>query len=252
MSRKKVIVGNWKMNQLSQDIFNFFAEFNKEASKIKCNVGIAAQALHLPLIKEHAPKENFFEFGAQNCSQQEKGAFTGEISPAAIKDLGCGFTLVGHSERRTLFKENDQLLNQKTKLALEKGLYVIFCCGETLEEREGGRTMEVVRTQLIEGLKEIPAEKKERLIIAYEPVWAIGTGKTATKEQAQEVHAFIRGLCAKELGFKADELIIQYGGSVTPANVDELLSMPDIDGALVGGASLKPQDFLKLCLAGSK
>lgn len=250
--RKKVIVGNWKMNQVSQDIFNFFAEFNKDAKNIKCNVGIAAQALHLPLIKEHAPKGEFFEFGAQNCSNFEKGAYTGEISPVAIKDLGCGFTLVGHSERRTIFGETDQVLNQKCKLALDKGLYVIFCCGETLSEREANKTMEVVRKQLVDGLKDIPKDRHERLIIAYEPVWAIGTGKTATKEQAQEVHAFIRNLCAQELSFNGDDLVIQYGGSVTPANVDELLSMPDIDGALVGGASLKPQDFLKLCMAGSK
>lgn len=252
MARKYTIVGNWKMNHLSQDIFSFFAEFNKHASEITCNAGIAAQGLHLPLIKEHAPQGEFFEFGAQNCANHVSGAFTGETSPEAIKDLGCGFTLVGHSERRTIYGEDDALLNEKTLLALEKELYVIFCVGETLEEREANKTEDVVRVQLDEGLKNVPADKKSKIIVAYEPVWAIGTGKTASPQQAQDVHAFIRKHCAEKLGFNAEELVIQYGGSVKPSNVDELLACPDIDGALVGGASLKPADFLALCLAASK
>lgn len=251
MTRKKHIVGNWKMNQLSADIKAFFEEFNK-ADGITCNCGIASQGLHIGLLSELAPKGDYFAFGTQNCANNNSGAFTGELSPEAIKDIGCGFTLTGHSERRAIYGETDELINEKTKLALDNGLNVIFCFGETLEERESGKTEDVVRVQLDKGLAGISDDLKSKIILAYEPVWAIGTGKTASPAQAQEVHAFIRKHVSANLGFNAEEVIIQYGGSVKPGNVEELLACPDIDGALVGGASIKASDFIALCTAGSK
>jgi len=175
---------------------------------------------------------------------EEKGAFTGEVSADMLKSAGCEFVILGHSERRTIFKENDELINKKIKKALASGLKPIFCIGETLQEREEGITEKVVNTQIVDGLKDVPAEEMNKIIVAYEPVWAIGTGKTATPEQAQEVHAFIRNLIAKLYSKDiADKLIIQYGGSVKPDNAAQLLSQPDIDGALVGGACLKADSF---------
>lgn len=236
------IVGNWKMNQSIEEINAFFKDFDGKADR-KCVAGISPQAIHLTQVKELAGNA---WVGSQNISQFESGAYTGELSPVAVKELGCQFTLVGHSERRAIFKEDDQTLNEKTKKALELGLTVIFCVGETLEEREAGKTKDVVLGQMKNGLQGIAAADLKNVIIAYEPVWAIGTGKTASPEQAQEVHADIRGY-SHELGFNPEELIIQYGGSVKPANAEGLLGQPDIDGALVGGASLKGDSFAKLC-----
>jgi triosephosphate isomerase len=178
---------------------------------------------------------------------EKSGAFTGEISPLMLKSVGCQYVILGHSERRTIFGESNQLINKKIKAAVENQLNPIFCIGETLEERESGVTFKVIETQVREGLDGLTAEELANLIIAYEPVWAIGTGKTATPEQAEEVHAFIRKLIGELYSTEfAEKLIIQYGGSVKPENAAELMSQPDIDGALVGGACLKADSFVKI------
>ena len=183
--------------------------------------------------------------GAQDIFYEEKGAFTGEISAAMLKDVGCTYALCGHSERRHVIGESDELINKKVVAAINGGVLPILCVGELLEEREAGKTNEVVERQVRSGFAGLHADKAEAVTLAYEPVWAIGTGKTATKEQAQEVHAFIRGLLAEmyDQNF-ADAMRIQYGGSAKPSNAGELMGQPDVDGLLVGGASLKAQDFL--------
>lgn len=248
MKRREVhIVGNWKMNQTLQQMSDFFIEMTKMKMDLKCKAWIAPQALHIPILKEMAFTTGAIQIGAQNCCEHDAGAFTGEISPLALADIGAEFVIIGHSERRTIYKENDELLNQKTLNALKHDLKVIFCVGETLEEREGNKTLEVLERQLSIGLKNLPADKAHLILVAYEPVWAIGTGKTASAEQAEEAHAFIRS----KLEHQKEETIILYGGSVKPDNIDSLLSKPNIDGALVGGASLKAQDFKQLCISGS-
>ncbi len=189
-------------------------------------------------------KDSKISLGAQNMHQEDSGAFTGEISAAMLKSVGCQYVILGHSERRTIFGETDELINTKTKKALDSDLKVIFCAGETLEERENGTTKDVVKKQVTVGLEGISDEAMANIIIAYEPVWAIGTGKTATPDQAQEVHKFIRDLVGELFSASvAENVIIQYGGSVKPENAEELLGQPDIDGALVGGACLKPDSF---------
>lgn len=241
------IVGNWKMNQTLHQISDFFVEMSKMKMDLKCKAWIAPQAIHIPILKEMAFTTGAIQIGAQNCCEHDSGAFTGEISPLSLTDMGVEFVIIGHSERRTIYKESDELLNQKTLKALKHNLKVIFCVGETLEEREANKTFEVLERQLSLGLKDLPADKAHLLLVAYEPVWAIGTGKTASAEQAEEAHAFIRG----QLPHNKEETIILYGGSVKPDNIDSLLRKPDIDGALVGGASLKAQDFRQLCVSGS-
>jgi len=187
------------------------------------------------------------KLGAQNMFYEESGAYTAEISADMLKSVGCEYVILGHSERRVIFNESDELINKKIKTALAKALKPIFCVGELLEQRESGETMKVVSSQIEKGLEGITAEQMKNVIIAYEPVWAIGTGKTATPKQAQEVHSFIRELVAKKYSTSvAEGLIIQYGGSVKPDNSSELLSQKDIDGALVGGACLKADSFLSI------
>ncbi len=247
MKRKIHIVGNWKMNQSLEEIKVFFSELSTLKGH-DCEAWVAPQFIHLPYALELAKKTGFVKVGAQNASHKDKGAFTGDISPLAIKELGCHFVIIGHSERRSFFKESHAILNEKTHLALKSGLTVIFCVGETLEEREAGKTLEVIKTQLVEGLKNISPTQLSQLQIAYEPVWAIGTGKVATPEIAQEVHAFTRTQLEEMFPGKSQEMIILYGGSVNPGNVAGLLSQKDIDGGLVGGASLKASDFKALCL----
>lgn len=235
---KKLIVGNWKMNQTLPLAKAFFAEL--KTVELEHEAWIAPQALHVSLCLQMAPEGVLI--GAQNTSQEEHGAFTGENSPYSLKELGGRFVIVGHSERRQLFSETDEQLVKKVRKALGLGLSVIYCVGETLAEREQNKTFDVIKRQLEVGLKDLGAYDPHLLIVAYEPVWAIGTGKVATPAQAQEVHAFIRG----RLG---DKTRLLYGGSVKPDNVAELLKQNDIDGALVGGASLKPTDFIALCQA---
>jgi triosephosphate isomerase len=246
MKKREVhIVGNWKMNQTLHEISNFFIEMTKMKMELKCKAWIAPQALHIPILKEIAFTTGAIQVGAQNCSNHDSGAFTGEVSPLALADIGAEFVIIGHSERRTIFGEGNTLLNEKVLAALKHNLKVIYCVGETLAERESNETFKVIEEQMSVGLKNVPADKAHLLLIAYEPVWAIGTGKVASAEQAEEVHAFIRG----RLSQNAEETIILYGGSVKPENIDSLLRKENIDGALVGGASLKAQDFRQLCSA---
>ena len=182
--------------------------------------------------------------GAQNCATEPAGAYTGEVSALMIRSTGADYVIIGHSERRTLFHEDDKVLNKKTMMALSTGLEVIFCCGEVLQERESGKHFEVVKKQLDEGLFTLPSEDLGKIIIAYEPVWAIGTGLTATPDQAQEMHKYIRGLVRSKYGEQiADDMTILYGGSCKPSNAAEIFSQPDVDGGLIGGASLKKDDF---------
>ncbi|MBT3236925.1 MAG: triose-phosphate isomerase [Bdellovibrionales bacterium] len=252
MSRVNHIVGNWKMNQDLGQVKEFFGSLETNLDMIKCEAWISPQFIHLAkCLGLSNTMGGKIKCGPQTSSHKNSGAFTGDVSPASIKDLGAHFVIIGHSERRAFFEESDQILNQKMLLALENGLKVIFCVGETLEEREAGKMEEIVLGQLDNGLKDLPADKISDLIIAYEPVWAIGTGQTATPRQAEEVHALIRPHLDRATPLKGDDLIILYGGSVKPSNITELLSQPDIDGALVGGASLNPKSFLDLCVAGS-
>lgn len=246
--REIYIVGNWKMNQSLHEISQFFIEMTKMKMELKCKAWIAPQALHISILKEMAFTTGAIQIGAQNCSNHEKGAYTGEISAAALADIGAEFVILGHSERRTFFKEDNFLLNEKIKAALKENLKVIYCVGETLLEREKNATYKVLEEQLQEGLKDIPADKASLLMIAYEPVWAIGTGKVASADEAEEVHKFIRG----QLLQNKEETIILYGGSVKPDNINSLLLKENIDGVLVGGASLKAEDFRQLCSAGSQ
>lgn len=241
------IVANWKMNQTLEEIKSFFIEFSKMKMDLKCKAMIAPQFIHIPLLKDLSFTTGSFLVGAQNASHLEKGAFTGDISPLALSDMGCDFVILGHSERRAFFQESDELINQKILLALKHHLKVIFCVGETLEEREAGKTNDVILSQLTKGLHGVDLSLGQ-VMIAYEPVWAIGTGKTATTAEASDVHAFIRS----HLGEFAEKISILYGGSVRPDNIDSLLNEKNIDGALVGGASLKASDYIQLCLAGSR
>jgi len=245
--REKLICGNWKMNQTVEEIKSFFTEMAKHKGSYTTKAWIAPQFIHIPLVQELAKPLDVL-VGAQNCAYKDNGAFTGEISPLSLKDMGVDFTIIGHSERRTIYKEDDKTLNEKTHLALKNNLKVIFCIGETLEEREANKTESVVEKHICEGLKNIPVDKRADVIIAYEPVWAIGTGKNATAQQAEDVHAFIRNKLLARVGFNVEKTLILYGGSVKPSNISELINQKNIDGALVGGASLKAKDYLQLCL----
>lgn len=245
-ARPQLIVGNWKMNQTQEDIKCFFDELEDLTEEsLQGRAWIAPQTLHIPLAQFLSAER--FKIGAQNCAQKISGAFTGETSPQALADLGVEFTLVGHSERRSLFQETDEMLREKTACALGQGLRVIFCVGENLEQRENDETLSVLQRQLEMGLKGLTATAHGQLIVAYEPVWAIGTGKTASPEQAQMAHAHIRKVLGEKLELPAASIPILYGGSVKPENFEELLRGEDIDGGLVGGASLKPSDFKALC-----
>jgi triosephosphate isomerase len=243
--RKKVIAGNWKMNldlhqsqKLVSEIINGLGKDNR-ADVIICPPFTSLSEVSSLL------KGTQIKLGAQNMHFEESGAFTGEISANMLKSVGCEYVILGHSERRAIFNEPNEMINKKIITAFAKELKPIFCVGELLEQRESGETMNVISTQIEKGLKGITSEQMKNIIIAYEPVWAIGTGKTATPQQAQEVHLFIRELVAKKFSASvAENIIIQYGGSVKPDNSSELLSQKDIDGALVGGACLKADSFL--------
>ena len=243
--RKKVIAGNWKMNKDLHQSQKLVSEIiNGLGKDTKADVIVCPPFTSLNEVSSLL-KGTQIKLGAQNMHHEESGAYTGEVSADMLKSVGCEYVILGHSERRLIFNEPDELINKKIKAALAKGLKPIFCIGELLEQRENGETMQVVSRQVEKGLEGVSAEQMKNVIIAYEPVWAIGTGKTATPEQAQEVHSFIRELVAKKFSVSvAENLIIQYGGSVKPDNAGELLSQKDIDGALVGGACLKADSFL--------
>lgn len=242
--RKLFIAGNWKMN-LDLAGAKALAAAVKEIASTNplVTIGVGPTFVQLQTVAAELAGTDV-KVAGQNIHFQGNGAFTGETSAEMLLDAGAGHVILGHSERRHIFGENDQVINKKITRALEEGLDVIFCIGELLDEREAGTTNEVCERQLREGLKSIGAELMGRITVAYEPVWAIGTGKTASPEQAQEVHAFCRGILADMYGDDvAQATIIQYGGSVKPENTRRLMSCPDIDGALVGGAALKCESF---------
>jgi triosephosphate isomerase (TIM) len=241
--RKSFIAANWKMHKTIAETREFIAQF---ASGVKdmsdVDIILAPPFTSLSAAAESLKNTNIL-LSAQNVFYEEKGAYTGEISPLMLVDIGCRYAIIGHSERRQFFFETDDVVNKKNKAAKKAGLGVIVCVGESLEEREAGKTFDVLLRELEKGLD---GTGPQNTVIAYEPIWAIGTGKTATPEQAQEVHAYIREKLRVLYGNEADELCIIYGGSVTPDNVDSLMACEDVDGALVGGASLKVENFTRI------
>ncbi len=249
--RKPIIAGNWKMNKTLQEARDFVAEVKTNIpNPEQVDSVICAPALFLERLLQET-KDSDLKIGAQNMHFEDSGAFTGEISPLALKDLGVQYVIIGHSERREMFNETDETVNKKVHSAFKHGLVPIVCVGETLEERERDEWKDVINRQLTEGLRGLTAEQVKNLVIAYEPVWAIGTGKTASADDANEVCEYIREVIAGQFSREAAEAMrIQYGGSVKPENIHELMSRPHIDGALVGGASLDPESFLKLLEAG--
>ncbi|MCM1175034.1 MAG: triose-phosphate isomerase [Blautia sp.] len=245
MARRKIIAGNWKMNMTPSQAVALCDELKDLVKSDEADVVYCVPAIDIVPVVE-AVKGTNVEVGAENMYFEEKGAYTGEISAAMLKDAGVKYVIIGHSERRDYFKEDDALLNRKVKKALEAGLTPILCCGETLEQREMGVTMDWIRLQIKSDLTGVTADQVKGMVIAYEPIWAIGTGKTATTEQAEEVCKGIRDCIAEIYDEATAEAVrIQYGGSVNAGNAAELFAQPDIDGGLVGGASLKA-DFGKI------
>ena len=243
--RKPIIAGNWKMNKNIKEALEFVKEVGARADRDDVEAVICAPFLQLKDLKE-ATKGTKIKVGAQNMHFETSGAFTGEVSAEMLQEIGMDYVIIGHSERREYFGETDETVNKKVLKALEVGIDPILCCGETLEERETDKTKDVVKTQIIAGLANVKAEDLEKVVIAYEPIWAIGTGKTATSKQANDVISYIREVIASVYGEVANKVRIQYGGSVKPSNVVEIMEQSDIDGALVGGASLQPADYIAL------
>lgn len=234
------------MNKTASEGADLAAELASELKGAASKIMVAPAFVAIPAVKKALMHSNIL-LGAQNMSDEESGAHTGEVSVLMLKDLGVDVVILGHSERRAIYGETDDFINRKLKLALTHGLEVILCVGETLEEREDGKVEDVVKTQVVEGLSQVSKDQLSSITIAYEPVWAIGTGKTATPEDADAVHAFIRSVVADLYdGEAAEAMIIQYGGSVKPENVKELMAKENIDGALVGGASLKTETFVPI------
>ncbi|MDK9707047.1 MAG: triose-phosphate isomerase [Desulforhopalus sp.] len=243
-TRKALIAGNWKMYTTVVDGCRLALDVAKTCSDFGDREVLLAPPYTILSEVAHVLAGTSIILASQNVCWAEKGAFTGEISPVMIKDAGCRAAIVGHSERRQIFGETDELINKRVKGAVQFGLLTILCIGETLSERESGRTFEVLADQVRKGLASLTATDMANVVVAYEPVWAIGTGKTASKEQAQEAHAFIRGVLAQIFEKTvAEQTRILYGGSVKPTNIDELMAQADIDGALVGGAALDAESF---------
>ena len=243
--RKKIVAGNWKMNETLQEGIALAKEINEAltADKPNCDVVICTPFIHLASV---APvlNQDVVALGAENCADKEKGAYTGEVSAAMVKSTGAQYVILGHSERRQYYGETAEILKEKVKMALANGLKIIFCCGETLEEREANKQNEVVKAELDGSVFNLTAEEWKNIVLAYEPIWAIGTGKTATSEQAEEMLAYIRSIVAEKYGNEvAEETTILYGGACNPGNAAELFAKPNIDGGLIGGASLKCADF---------
>ena len=244
--RKPIIAGNWKMNKTPSEAVKLINELKPLVSDAECDVVICPTFVCLAAAAE-AVKGSNIRLGAQNVHWAESGAFTGEISADMLKELGVEYVIIGHSERRQYFGETDETVNKRASFALSKGLIPIICVGETLDERQAGKAFSVVSSQTVKALEGFTAQRVSGIVIAYEPVWAIGTGKTATKEDANEVIAHIRSTVADKFGKDAAEKVrIQYGGSMKPSNAAELMAMSDIDGGLIGGASLKAEDFAKV------
>lgn len=245
--RKKIIAGNWKMYKTPSEAARLVQALKVKVVNIRqTEMVVCPPFVSLAAVRDGLASSNV-KLGAQNIFWENEGAFTGEISAPMLIDAGCQYVIIGHSERRQYFHETNVSVNRRLKAALASGLEVIFCVGETLQQRDGGTTFQVIGTQLLEGLQDIPSESMQHVVVAYEPVWAIGTGRNASPEQAQEAHRFIRDKIADSYSRPvADHLRILYGGSVKPANADELLRQPDVDGALVGGASLDAASFAEI------
>ncbi|MBW2272625.1 MAG: triose-phosphate isomerase [Deltaproteobacteria bacterium] len=244
--RTAIMAANWKMHKTAAEAVAFaeaFLPLVAEAADVEIVVAAPFTALDR---LGRALDGSAVALAAQNVNAEPQGAFTGEVAPGMLVELGCRYGIVGHSERRSLYGESDATVASKALALLAAGIRPILCVGETLEERESGRTLEVIGGSLAASLAGVPGERADELVIAYEPVWAIGTGKTATPQMAQEVHGFIRSQLAERFGDSAESMRIQYGGSVKPDNVAEIMAQPDIDGALVGGASLDPDNFSKI------
>jgi triosephosphate isomerase len=250
--RQKIVAGNWKMNkdideamELVINLQDYAEEFSKDVKVV-----LAPPALYLANLE--LIESEFFELSAQNCSEHDNGAFTGEISAAMLKSMNIPFCIIGHSERRQYFHETDEIIAQKVDACLKHKISPIFCCGEQLSQREAGQHFDTVGSQVANALYRLSFEQVKKVVIAYEPVWAIGTGVTASTEQAEEMHAFIRQSLTKQYGEQvAQSVSILYGGSVNAANSKELFACPNVDGGLVGGASLKPKDFAQIIISAS-
>lgn len=254
--RKKIVAGNWKMNKTLPEAQSLVIAIHDELKNIQLpewvEVHICPPFPYLDKLKQTLSllDNDTLKLGAQNCHHQEAGAFTGEVSAQMLKSIGIDRVIIGHSERRQYFGETDEILKNKTQVALKNGLQVIFCCGENLQQREDLQHFDVVAAQLQNALFDLDEQQFAQIIIAYEPVWAIGTGKTATPQQAQEMHAHIRQHLSQKYGpIIADKTTILYGGSCNAANADELFANPDVDGGLIGGASLKASDFAAIIKA---
>ncbi len=249
--RKNIVAGNWKMNTTVPEGVELAKEVNnavKAADALKCEVVIGVPFTHLTAVKDVISDK--VGLAAENCASKDKGAYTGEVSAAMVASTGANYVILGHSERREYFNETNEMLKEKVDQALAAGLKIIFCCGESLELREAGTYKEYIEKEISQSLFHLTPEQFANIVIAYEPIWAIGTGKTATSDQAEEVHGAIRNLVAQHYGKQvADDTSILYGGSCKPANAPELFAKPNIDGGLIGGASLKAVDFMGIVTA---
>lgn len=251
--RKHIVAGNWKMNKTFEEADELISNIMDKLEEVELDrntqVIICPPFPYLEMASDFSD-DSYFMVGAQDVSEHESGAYTGEISAAMLASMNIEYCIVGHSERRAYHHETDEQVARKVDQLLKNEIRPIVCCGEVLEEREAGKQFDVVRRQINDGLFHLDAEQLKQVVIAYEPVWAIGTGKTATPEQAQEIHAYIRGLIAEKYGDKvAKEISILYGGSCKPSNAKELFANPDVDGGLIGGACLKAEDFLAIVQA---
>ncbi|MBR1935031.1 MAG: triose-phosphate isomerase [Muribaculaceae bacterium] len=250
--RKNIVAGNWKMNTTvpeGVELAKAVCEAVCKEQNLKCDVVVGVPFTHLCAVRQ-AIDINKVGLAAENCADHVSGAYTGEVSAPMVASTGANYVILGHSERREYYHETAEILKTKVDLALEAGLKVIFCCGESLEQRENGSFKQVIEDELKDSLFHLSAEQMANIVIAYEPIWAIGTGKTATADQAQEIHAFIRSILADKYGKQvADDTTILYGGSCKPSNAPELFAKADIDGGLIGGASLKAADFMGIVTA---
>lgn len=250
--RKNIVAGNWKMNTTVAEGVQLAKEVNEAvaaAGELKCDVVIGVPFTHLTAVKSVIDIEKV-GLSAENCANKEKGAYTGEVSAAMVASTGANYVILGHSERREYYNETPEILKEKVDLALANGLKIIFCCGESLELRNAGTYEDFIKAELKDSLFHLSAEQFANVVIAYEPIWAIGTGVTATSDQAEEVHAFIRSFIAEKYGETvANDTTILYGGSCKPTNAPELFAKPNIDGGLIGGASLKAADFMGIVTA---
>ena len=250
--RKNIVAGNWKMNTTVAEGVQLAKEVNEAVAavgELKCDVVIGVPFTHLTAVKDVIDIEKV-GLSAENCANKEKGAYTGEVSAAMVASTGANYVILGHSERREYYNETPEILKEKVDLALANGLKIIFCCGESLELRNAGTYEEFIKAELKDSLFHLSAEEFANIVIAYEPIWAIGTGVTATSDQAEEVHAFIRSFLAEKYGETvANDTTILYGGSCKPSNAPELFAKPNIDGGLIGGASLKAADFMGIVTA---